>query len=500
MIVRLVVSIAVLASVLTACTSEESVQPTTDQGPASCGTSDPAANSEFLPFDQPSESTLKDSPKKVFAHYFSPYPLSLDNEDPSDDTYETAFLDPAGESGKHRAYGGFLRERPLPRPVSSSPDWELDDMKTEVSRADAAGLDGFTLDILDLDGVHWSRVERMVQAAQEVSPGFKLVLVPDGASESVTASPEQLADNIAGIADSTALDRLADGRLVIAPVAPENQGAPWWSTFVDLMESVHQIRVALVPTFVESYEDHVAAFAPFSYGLSRWGWWTPGTNSIANMGALSRDAHSRGKIFMDAVTLQSTRPYAQMYWEAQNTENLRASWAGAIANDANWVQIVTWNDYSENSQISPSTHIGWTPLDLTSYYLTWFKCGSAPTIKRDTVYLSHRVQAADLKPTAQKSLMELVSPPERARDSVEVLTFLTEAAEVEVNVGSEVRRYEAPAGVHAELFALEPGDVSARVDRGGDVTAEVESPFPVVTSRATQDLNYYFSSSRRPPA
>ena len=42
----------------------------------------------------------------AFAHYFTPYPVSLDTKDPANDYYTRAYLNPTGESGIHAAYGG----------------------------------------------------------------------------------------------------------------------------------------------------------------------------------------------------------------------------------------------------------------------------------------------------------------------------------------------------------------------------------------------------------
>src|ERR1700738_3634819 len=101
------------------------------------------------------------------------------------------------------------------------------------------------------------------------------------------------------------------------------------------------------------------------------------TDLAAYMAAFRDDAHSRGKIWMQPVSVQDNRPHTGVYWEANNTENLRTTWSAAIGG-ADWVQIPTWNDYTENTQVSPSTHIGWGPLDIISYYLTQFKQGIAP--------------------------------------------------------------------------------------------------------------------------
>ena len=160
-------------------------------------------------------------------------------------------------------------------------------------------------------------------------------------------------------------------RFVVSPFAPEALGVTYWQNFINLM-AARGVKVAFIPCFL-NYEANVAAFAPISYGFSNWGNRSPAANQ--NLATNINDAHSRGKIWMQPVSVQDTRPYTAVYDEANNTENLRVTWNAAISYGADWVQIPTWNDYSENTQISPSTHIGWGPLDLMSYYLTRWKTG-----------------------------------------------------------------------------------------------------------------------------
>jgi hypothetical protein len=49
-------------------------------------------------------------PKKVFAHFFSPFPISIDNKAPDQDYYARNYLQPQGENGKFNKSGGYIRE------------------------------------------------------------------------------------------------------------------------------------------------------------------------------------------------------------------------------------------------------------------------------------------------------------------------------------------------------------------------------------------------------
>ena len=473
--------------------------PSTTASATAANTTASASNirgSSPLPFTLPSQAILKGSSKKVFAHYFTPYPISIDNKPAARDYYDLQYLNPTGEGSKHAAYGGFLRERPLPRPADPSTNYLVNDMKTEVLRASNAGLDGFAVDILSISGYNWDRFKALLQAAPHADPNFRIIIMPDSTASGVGAGADAFAAAIAGIVNDPAynksLFRLKDGRLVVSPFYPEKQGAAWWQDWLRIMKSRYGIDIAFVPCFL-NYGANANAFQSFSYGFSNWGNRNPASNS--NLSANITDAHHRGKIWMQPVSLQDTRPNQAIYDEANNSENLRVTWNAAIRG-ADWVQIPTWNDYSENAQISPSTHIGWGPLNISSYYLTRYKTGAAPTINRDVLYLSHRIQPHAATPTGrQTSLMRLRTGSSPARDTVEVLSFLTAPATITVKVGNTTNTYSAPAGVFAKTYPLRAGKVSAVAVRDSTTVAEVISPFPVVQAPPVQDLNYYFSIS-----
>jgi hypothetical protein len=137
-------------------------------------------------------------------------------------------------------------------------------------------------------------------------------------------------------------------------------------------------------------------------------------------------------------------------------------------------------------------------LDISSYYLTWFKQGSAPPVIRDVLYLSHRIQPYAAIPTGgQTSLMKLRTGSTPARDTIEVLSFLTAPGMINVKVGSNTYSYSAPAGIYAKTYPLATGQVSATLERTAGAGPSVISPFPVVSAPPIQDLTYYYSTSGR---
>lgn len=451
-----------------------------------------------LPFDMPQPAALRSGEagkKLVFAHYFTPYPLSLDNADADRDYYTRNYLNPDGESGKHGRYGGLLRDRPLPVTPKSG-DWEYANLQQEVRTARAAGIDGFTLDLLSLSGKNWDRSNLLMAAARSVDPAFKIMLMPDMTSLK-TDDPRVLAEALATLADASAAHRLPDGRLVVSPFKAEAKNVAWWTEVIRILKADHGIRTAFVPLFLD-FGAHSGDFAPISHGFSEWG-----SRSYVGQESSTRDvqrAHGMGKIWMQPVSVQDARPNQGIYDEAGNTATLRATWTRAIEDGADWVQLTTWNDYSEGSQFAPSLHNGHAYLDLTSYYLTRFKTGGWPKIVRDTLYLSARTQFANADPTGDQSLvMSLRKGSAPSRDTVEVLSFLTGPAAVRTTVGTARSSHDAPAGIHAKLLPLKTGTSEAQVVRDGTATAEVDLPYRVDHAVDVQDLQYYAATSGREP-
>jgi hypothetical protein len=304
----------------------------------------------------------------------------------------------------------------------------------------------------------------------------------------------RLASLTAEVAAKAALFRLPDERVVISPFKAEAYTPVQWQRVM------HRLRqegsdVALVPLFLD-YRAHVDNYASLSHGLSHWGFRSPKAN--ASLEFYASDAHRRGKVWMQPVSLQDSRPYRGVYDEACNTENYRLTWEAAITHGAEWVHIPTWNDYSENTAIAPSTRTGWAPLDIASYYLTWFKSGSAPAIVGDMVYLSHRTHAHRARPVLHQSELMTARPgTSDPRDTVEVLSFFTEPAVVTLRVGQRTVQYEAPEGVHAHTAPLAAGQVSVQAVRRGRTVSRATSECRVTDRPRVQDLLYHMTSSSR---
>ena len=186
-----------------------------------------------FPFDMPSKETLQASAKKVFAHYMPGTTIiSIDNREAHEDYWQHHYLSPDGEGGQYAQFGGFVRNRPLPRPPRPESNWKELDFEVEVRNAIAIGLDGFAVDLLGTWNTSVLHTNMLLDAAQRVDPGgFKILLMPDMAVFRENFS--SLAPYIKQLSAHPAVLRTDDGRLIVAPyganmIRPQGTTAVAW--------------------------------------------------------------------------------------------------------------------------------------------------------------------------------------------------------------------------------------------------------------------------------
>ncbi len=426
---------------------------------------------------------------KVFAHYFPPYPRSIDNKPPAEDYYAVNYLTLHGEGGKHRAYGGLLRDRPLGRaPLEGG--WRLKDMRVEVRQAQAAGIDGFTLDILALSGRTWGISRRVMRAADR--EGFEIIPTLDASS--VDASPTRAAAKFAKLYAHPSAQKFGR-KHVLASFLAEARSVRWWRALKRELRLRHGIPVKFIAVFNNPSDANLRAFAPISHALSAWGY--RNAAGAAQGPDYAARAHALGVKWMHTVAVQDARPRSGAYAEAGNTDTLRTTWARAIGDGADLVQIATWNDYGESTSIAPSEMHGYNYLALMGYFAAWFTDGRPPAIRHDHLILTHRTHFADARATSGAYTMAptLGGSQVTPRDTVEALVFLTSPALVTVTSGTHTKTVRRPAGVSKVLVKLDTGRPWASIARGTNVVKIVRSPHQVVDDPYVLDFQYVASGS-----
>jgi hypothetical protein len=452
-----------------------------------------------LPFSLPDSSALFGSPKKVFEHYFYPFPLQVDNVPASRDYYNRNYLSRDGESGKWQAQGGFLRQRPLP--VSSSgANWRRANVEQEVRMAIARGITGFTIDVMsakeatDSD----SHLHLLLTAAQTVDPRFKIVVMPD--MSALKSDADAVTRIIESVASSPAAYRLDDGRLVVTAFNAGVNPPEWWSAVIAQLNA-HGIKIAFVPTFL-GWGKQASAFSPISHGFSDWGTATAGVSDrMKNDAEVAHDSY--GKIYMMPVDPQQYRPKNSLYWEAGNSAAFRNAWTSSIDGNTDWVQLVTWSDFSESSQIEPYTDatlrgdIGTGFYDLNAYYAAWFLLGKQPPITHDVLYYFYRREPTNAASPAESAPTKIInSSPE---DNIELLAFLTAPGVVSITIGGQSFTQNAPAGITSFKIPTQPGFPVFAVSRNAAPVISFQGPVQIYGQGGLPsgviDLTYWSGSA-----
>ncbi|MBL4699636.1 MAG: hypothetical protein JKX85_00120 [Phycisphaeraceae bacterium] len=435
-----------------------------------------AQSTEQWPFDRAPITTLQQSQKKVFIHYFSPFPISIDNKDPESDYYQLGFLTDKGENNKHRSYGGYIRQRPLPRLPRMEQDWVLSDLKEEIRMASQLGVDGFSFNMLSTpsQGKHWKKLLLMLEAVKQVDNGFKILLMPD-MTAGFKSHPDELVPAIMQIADNSALYRLADGRLVIAAYNGQSQPPAYWASVTQQLET-QGVKVALWPTF-QAWWKYISDYAESSYGFSDWGTSTYDEQHNWRRQQLETvDRH--GLKFMAPVRPQDFRPKNFYGAESRNSALFREMWHTALDANADWAQLITWNDYSEASEIAPSTHTRRSFYDLSAYYVSWFKTGKQPNIVRDALYYFHRIQPTTASPSSanQAKPFKLLG---EAQNQIELLGFLKAPGTLEITIDGKTYRKDAPAGITSFSVPLVNGTPAFRIVRNDETVMEKQGAWEI---------------------
>lgn len=154
-------------------------------------------------------------------------------------------------------------------------------------------------------------------------------------------------------------------------------------------------------------------------------------------------------------------------------------WDGAIATDATLLQIVTWNDYGENTNIAPALNTRYGLYDLTGYYISWWKTGKPPVPDHDQIYLNYHKYP---KGSTIYPFKSVFGPRDYA---LEVITILPQPATI--RLPGRDTEYAAPAGYFRKQMPLTVGPVIAELLRDGKVATRLESPEPITDHPFRED-------------
>jgi hypothetical protein len=317
---------------------------------------------------------------------------------------------PSSDKKRKRIFAHYMVAWPRGGPQAS-----IESYRSEMHDAHARGIDGFALNCggWDLNEPHYKRrVMDMYEAAASLAFDFTLFVSADGRAQ----------DEIGNIVESTRglkAQLRIDGKPVVSAYGA---GGKRFSDGAALIDRVERLGAFFMPHFFpESGERRITSLAAdqiaqrlgdadgyFYFGAAG------SPDLIAeSIETLSAKLHARGKLFMAPVTPYYRGLPAGTNYRAFETEGfsgMAAEWEAAIASNASWVQIVTWNDWAESTYVAPLpmpagatgrahvyddrfgellSHTAY--LDASAYYIQWFKTGEKPSITRDRLFYFYRL-------------------------------------------------------------------------------------------------------------
>ena len=365
--------------------------------------------------------------------------------------------------------------------------------RREIMLAQRYGIDGFALNCGEwkkpqngkfIATRYITNADRIFQAAKELSPDFKLFMSPDFAG-----------DDITNFAELNVCDMFT--RYYQHPNLFRNHGKAVLSGYAGTVEQyakpAEKLRregydVLLVPHPSHNYhpmalsmESTLSLFKTGSQfdGIFRFS--CDGTvKDIIDTNATAR----RATLFADKIFMAGAVP-------AYNSPNLRdfrgmagycSIWEGIINDQADWVEIVTWNDYQEDSNLMPYRwKAGYgnaalnknlynrdeSYLDVTAYFADSFRNGVRPEITQDKIYFTYRTrsknmtQVWDEKEKKWADIRFCSWPYDQLHDDVQdavyVTAFLTAEAELTVLQGNDRRIFKMAKGISSCEAPLLPG-------------------------------------------
>ncbi len=398
------------------------------------------------------------------------------------------YINPAGEGGVHASYGGFTRDQQVAYPGSTTSSYQLEYARTEVARAEAAGINGFLGNMMSAGGDNQVRALAMAQACAE-DGAMRYTPNLDTNGSLAALSTAAIADVLQAVYD-TGSARMIGSKYQLSSFKAEGKTVAWWTALKTELAN-RGYPVEFVAVFLNASDANMEAFAPISWALSVWGPARP--QNVVSLTGRAQKAHALGCKWMGPVRPQDFRPRDGDVAEAQNTDLWRGMWGAAMqAGDggADCVQLVTWDDYAEHTHISPSVGGGYAWTKLTKVYGAAFKAQTSVAVTSPLVVLTHRKHPAAATPSNQT---ELASPTldgtSTMRDTCEALCILPAAGTVSVNGGTATAvPANTPTAVTAALVVGGANTATVTGQTGGTFT--VTSSHATTSSPTVQDLHY----------
>lgn len=380
---------------------------------------------------------------------------------------------------------------------------DLEFCKREIRLAQAAGLDGFAMDFgAWLEGApphqptnYVASMDTMFEAARQLGTGFQLLLTPEYSVQPVEVQVEHMVRRYYEHPNAARHSTAYGGSAFC--LAPYGIGGEAYDKVLTKLKA-DGLRLCFIPFSSQGkFEMAVSLDAairlcrqPHADGLWRFACDDSVPGILASNANLRRATWLEGKLYMAGL--------APHYNSAnvRDMEGLRgygALWQGIIDDQPDWVEIVTWNDYNEDTNLMPyKWKRDWDKalynrdgayLDATAWYASAYKRGAPPAITQDKLFFAYRdrgrwqTKAWD-PATKDWRIITLGKWPftqihDDVRDQVYASAFLTAPASLTVTLAGRDQTIALPAGLSHLALPMAPGVPRFRLRRGATELLDV---------------------------
>ncbi|MDX1951868.1 MAG: endo-1,3-alpha-glucanase family glycosylhydrolase [Verrucomicrobiota bacterium] len=364
----------------------------------------------------------------------------------------------------------------------------------EIVEAQAAGVDGFALNVGAWSGPDWyykARVKSIYDAAEGLNSGFKLFFSLELTN---TVDLREILSTYGNRPNSLK----KEGKTVVSTYGQNNTK---WAEEVFGPLKEQGMDFFFVPHFwpdpvqeLPSYQDGKNILK--KYGNLLDGLFLFGAAGMPHQLAQCNSNYARatreeGKLFMAGITPHywgaGQEGIGRRYFEFHGGEGLELQWKGIIQSQPEWVELVTWNDWNESTYFCPvddpgkyfesirnikrHTHSGY--MEFSKRYIQWFKTGVEPGIVRDELYYSYRTHPKTAVVTNDSPVRWFIGD---VQDTVYTTLLLTAPASVEIFSGSSWTTNSAAAGISHFRTGFLPGEQRFVVRRNGSVILSTQGP------------------------
>lgn len=371
----------------------------------------------------------------------------------------------------------------------------------EIREAQAAGIDGFALNVgaWSAEPVYKARTRLIYDAAERLGTGFRLFFSMD------MSGTNDIQDAIRTFKDRPSTFRCGD-KIVVSTFG-RNQ-LDWKGGVFEPLKA-EGVDVFFVPFFwpnpvteLPGYQDAVGILNTYSNlldGLFLFGAAGLPAQLAAANAAYARALRETGKLFMAGYTphywgsKQSSD--GRRYYETSGGEGTELQWSSIITNRPDWVQIVTWNDFNESTYLCPvadpgkyfdellspvrNSHAAY--LELSRYFIQWFKTDHQPAIEQDALFYFYRVHPKDLVAAGHDLPVSALIGD--VQDAIYFTSMLAAPAELKVSTGGLESTLPLLPGIHHVRVPFRSGPQTFRVLRNGREVVVIR-PLPIGSSVA----------------